>query len=320
MGVPQYKKDYGNSTDTNNKPRLTLVGGGNKTRSVRIINKNNRRSAGENSKPQPALVNRPSKIRSARINDDWQYLNTPKLSDYPTADETFNASYREKGIRPRNLEDKKQEEENTDLTERREGRKERRVVIKNIRKRRNVLESTKEVSAGNKRRWRAKATKINLSIFYSYTSLYLTVQLSFGIFGLAMLGTVAAVQHVVSSSTTLSAIEKGVSALTGFLGKGTDYIGLTTSAGDGISITGSLTAIPLSIYMLTYVIVFTLGILSLLGTLARYESARFRPLSGEHGGLKIGAFLLVIVGYSVPVLNIFPWLLVWMFVIWKYPR
>jgi len=320
MGVPQYKKNYRNSTDINNEPRLSLVDGGDKTRSARIINKNNRSSTDKKNKPRLSLVNRPNKIRHTRINDDWQYLNEPKLSAHPTADEIFNASYKDRGIRPKDIRDKEQAEKVADLNERREQRKKRRIINKNIHNKTSSLKSPTEVSIANKRRWRARATKRALPILYSYTSVYLTLQLPFAIFGLAMLGTVATVQHVVSTSTTLSAIEKGISGITSSIGKGTDYIGLTDSASTGISITGSLTAIPLSIYLLTFVIIFTFGILSLLGTLARYESARFRPLSGEHGGLKIGTFLIVIIGYSVPVLNIFPWLLVWMFVVWKYPR
>jgi hypothetical protein len=77
---------------------------------------------------------------------------------------------------------------------------------------------------------------------------------------------------------------------------------------------------PANLFLLTYLVVFAFGMLVLLAIYFIYKFAFLNPLSGEGGGMKIGALLLAIVGYSVPVLNLFPWFLPWTLAVMKNPK
>lgn len=77
---------------------------------------------------------------------------------------------------------------------------------------------------------------------------------------------------------------------------------------------------PTNLFLLTYLVVFAFGMLVLLAIYFIYKFAFLNPLSGEGGGMKTGALLLAIVGYSVPVLNLFPWFLPWTLAVWRHPK
>lgn len=40
----------------------------------------------------------------------------------------------------------------------------------------------------------------------------------------------------------------------------------------------------------------------------------------EGANMKMGAFLLAVIGYFLPILNLFPWALVWALVVLRYPN
>lgn len=62
------------------------------------------------------------------------------------------------------------------------------------------------------------------------------------------------------------------------------------------------------------------GVLTLFLATIQYIFLRFRPLFGEGSALKISAFLVAILGYCIPIANIFPWFILWVLAVWRYPK
>jgi hypothetical protein len=69
-----------------------------------------------------------------------------------------------------------------------------------------------------------------------------------------------------------------------------------------------------------YIVLMGYAIILLFTIYLVYKMASLHPLSGEKAGLKIGVFILAIVGYSVPILNLFPWFLAWTSVVGRWPK
>jgi hypothetical protein len=257
-------------------------------------------SANTSSKSRLKSVSRANKTYSQRINDDWGYLNEPKPSNHPTADETFNAAYKTKGLHPQSISDKK-EAPDIELTERKSRRRQRAANDKSYNKSNVIKFPTKVSGIGKDIKSKAKATTVNLSILSWYVWLWLT-QLMFGIIGLFMLGSVAAAEATVEKYAVF------------------DWMSDAINSGTNLILGTTISEIGITFFMFTFVIIFAISIIATFITYIQYELALLRPLSGEHGSLKLVAFFITIIGSSAPIINIFPWLLVWMFAVWKYPR
>ena len=291
MGLPQRKINDGDLSDTRNKSR---------TRNV----------------------NRVNKTRNARINDDWGYLNKSELSSHPTTDETFNAAYDEKGIKSTPKEKGKDKQKVINLAERRQQREGRKVHYKNTRNKKSKPGGliSGAISMANKTKWKVRVSAVNMSILPWYLWVWLTLQLTFGIIGLIAFGLAFGIEAGVKSNFITRSINSGVEWVTSGLGKLGNATGVTESADTSINLAYSAALLPLSIYMLTYIIIFVIGMFFIFMVFFRYELAFLRPLSGEKASLKMGAFYAVVILYCIPLVNIFPWLLLWMYVVWKYPR
>ncbi len=74
------------------------------------------------------------------------------------------------------------------------------------------------------------------------------------------------------------------------------------------------------IYLLLGLIILGIGLVCLLVLFFQYTIGRLKPLSGTGAGLKIGLFMLAIVGYATPIANLLPWTFLWMAAVWYYPR
>lgn len=81
-----------------------------------------------------------------------------------------------------------------------------------------------------------------------------------------------------------------------------------------------LTSVIEGLFGLLYAVMMAYGVIVLFTIYLVYKVALLDPLSGEKAGLKIGLFLLAIVGYTVPILNLFPWFIPWTFVVGRYPK
>jgi hypothetical protein len=70
----------------------------------------------------------------------------------------------------------------------------------------------------------------------------------------------------------------------------------------------------------TYLILFAIALIIIFTMYTAYKLMGLEPLGGKGSGLKYGAFLLTIIGYSLPLLNMFPWFMVWAGAVWLKPK
>lgn len=77
---------------------------------------------------------------------------------------------------------------------------------------------------------------------------------------------------------------------------------------------------PYVFFMIGYSAVIFFGLLQLGTVWFMYWVNRIHSLSGDGVGAKSGTFLLALIGFCVPVLNIFPLIIFWTVAVWKYPK
>lgn len=258
--------------------------------------------ANSQSAPQTPYMNTPraQQVRRVerRLNDDWQYIQPEEVSDYATISESFIAEHNRRGTQATTLDDKE--------------KKAQRAFAANdpiyvTDTPRPVAVKKKKVSTPEKLLARTKASANNISIMMWGTTLWLSVQLPLALISLMMLGLTSAVQAAADAGGITSALfwlaNTASSTLGALFGFDSSIMGMSEN-----------------FFLATYLIVFALGMCMVFAAYLQYTLSLLHPLSGEMGGLKMGVFIFVIFGYSVPLLNIFPWILLWMAVVWKYPR
>lgn len=251
-----------------------------------------------------------SSSKRGRINNDFEYLESTNLRPNTTNDQRFNANYSKQGLQPQDLNAKKitkgkkaaNDDSYAGIDE------EQRRQVSRMAQVANLLSKKKAAAVTKKLILRTRASAVNSSIFAWGGSLWLSLQLPLAIISLIMLGVMGAVRGVLTSS--------------GFVGSSLAWLGEKLAAGvkfiSGIDI--NLAAMADGLFIIPYVLIIAIGILTILGAYLQYSLSFLRPLSGEKSGLKLGLLLLALIGYSVPLLNLFPWVLLWMAAVWKYPR
>jgi hypothetical protein len=77
---------------------------------------------------------------------------------------------------------------------------------------------------------------------------------------------------------------------------------------------------PENMFWVLYI--FLLGImwLSIFATVVVYMCVQNKALSGKGVGLKYGTIALAVIGYAVPVANLFPWIFFYILVMARYPK
>lgn len=124
---------------------------------------------------------------------------------------------------------------------------------------------------------------------------YLSFQLPLAIMSLAFIGMHAAVD----GSWLLSSAVAVISSLASLVGK-------------------DLAAfLPLSIGMALHFLLFGLAFFFLLLTLLVYALRGHRPFGGDRMVGKMLALLACFIGYTTPLLNIFPWIAFYIYVMWR---
>jgi hypothetical protein len=251
---------------------------------------------------------RVTSVSKKRFNEDYQYLGETPLRANASNDEIFNASYKQQGLSGKiqtpnknsNTVDKAANEPvfNTPTQTQSRGGSAAQKIIR---------ADKKETSTALKLIAKTKASTINASIMVWGGSLWFTVQLPFAIISLIMLG----IAGTVKGATQASGILGWAATVANKIVEGAAYI---------VGIDTSLTAISTSFFTVTYLLILAIGLICIFAAFLQYTLAFLKPLSGEMAGLKQGTFLLVLFGYSTPLLNIFPWILLWMAVVWKYPK
>lgn len=254
------------------------------------------------------------RVGGARINNDWQYLEEESLPNNPTADQTFNQSYKQQGLGARKITRENQEEANNvvDLQNykarmvgNRYAELQQNQLAKNLGKQLKNQVLDKGLNKINQR----KSLAVNRSIIYWASYVWLFVQLPFAVLAtitLAIMGGLSTLGDSFSESNFLFKFIASVAGKTAEFLK--DLVGF------------SPTDIMTALFFIFYIIALASGLITLIGAYLQHAITMSKPLGGEGAGFKIGTFLLALVGYSVPVLNLFPWALVWLFAISKYPR
>jgi hypothetical protein len=156
---------------------------------------------------------------------------------------------------------------------------------------------------------RTRVTAINAGLVWWIGAGWLFVQLPLAVVSIALLGLVGVTSEAPDPSGETSWLTSIANLAVGVLNSAVELF------------TGTeLTEIFTSLYMIITVGLFGLGIFLLLFLNLFYMINSIHPLSGKAASLKIGLFLLTVIGLCVPFLNLFPLVLLWMFAIWFYPR
>ena len=261
-----------------------------------------------------SYIRNAKKIGGTRINDDWQYLEEQPLPENPTTDQIFNQGYKHQGLGKRKIERTNREEVDNvvDLQNyrarvvgNRYSNQQQNQFNKNV----GRLLKNKVLSQGlnivNKR----KTLAVNRSIMYWAGYLWLFVQLPFAVLCAVILGVMGGISALGKSISESNILFKLIASIAD---KTLDFLKSLTGVGLTDAIAG--------LFFIFYIIVFVVGMITLMGAYLQHSTVMNNPLNGEASGLKTGALLLAIIGYSVPLLNMFPWVLVWLFTISKYPR
>lgn len=252
----------------------------------------------------PQEIRRVKKINTNRINDDWAYLDESETPAHSSTDQIFNDTYKQSGIRSVKVTDQKklnEQNKNSDNPQHnrpsiryRRGNKKRFLESSSILHK--ASEIRKDITA------KTTATRINLTSLHSTILLYLFVQIPFAILSLVTLASASGAEAVIESNFIFRAIAKVIDSATELI--------------FGFKVSDVL----LGLATFFAIIAFAVGMFSALVLYSRYTISFLHPLSGKHGGLKMGVLLLALIGYSMPFANFFPWVLLIMAVVWKYPR
>jgi hypothetical protein len=167
---------------------------------------------------------------------------------------------------------------------------------------------------------------VNSVIFTVGTSFWLIVQLPLAIFSTVLFGMAAAVYSMIEYRPAVEAgdgyIVSGVKVVAGF------SLDLIKTLGRGVALV--LKKLfnfnildffdPLTFFMITYTVLFAISIIMIFIMYTAYKLMRLNPIGGKGSGMKHGALLLTMVGYSLPLLNMFPWFMGWAGAVWLRPK
>jgi len=88
-------------------------------------------------------------------------------------------------------------------------------------------------------------------------------------------------------------------------------------------ITGYITGYeidPMMLFMTPFVVVLLFGLFQIIICWFIYSAAGIKSLSGKSAGIKQFTCILAVVGMFIPVLNLFPLILIWTSIVWLTPR
>ena len=77
---------------------------------------------------------------------------------------------------------------------------------------------------------------------------------------------------------------------------------------------------PELLFIIPFALTFLLGLFQLICCWFTYAAMGLKPLSGNGGWLKFFTFILVMIGYGLPILNLFPLVYLWTIAVWAYPK
>lgn len=192
---------------------------------------------------------------------------------------------------------------------------------KNVHQTKNVV---KGLAAGKDIAAKMKATTVTTSIWAWNIPAWLFFQLPLALLSLVFLLSAVLVDEI----TKLVAAEEDdgllVSALKTAVGAVGDFVSWVIG-GVGAVLEGIFGFDPTTVdftgfFVALWLIVMLFGFFILLVIYLIYTISLLHPLSGTGSGTKYSALLIAIIGYSIPLLNLFPWFIFWTLAIWRYPK
>ncbi len=267
--------------------------------------------------PRPGTTPGSTRRLASGINNDFSYLSeAANANDYfDSTDKNFSReAYKGNVLGPvglgrpdaanANTKPEDQEDENIGYAEPASDapRPVRRLANETVRRLATTALTTTAASVA----LRARASAVNLSAVSWGTTVWLFVQLPFAILGMIGFGVTAAVDGLLSGEGGFLAwvgkkVVQGIDLVAGLFGTG-------------------LADAAIGLFFLSQMVILAVFILSALALTVQYLLAGMRPLSGAGAGFKIGALLLCCVGYQIPLLNMFPFIIIWMIAVWLFPR
>jgi hypothetical protein len=236
----------------------------------------------------------------------------------PTIDEQFNDSYQDRGIQP------------TYKTQRTESPKPSQIPtqVRNVEREYQRRSHTPARSPSVRGKTapklvpqkvaletaiRAKATTVSLANLSWSLTLWATIQLPIAIINAVFLGIMMAVDELKAQVTQNKLGEMvwnfGEKVVNPIADAAKFVLNVDIEALD-----------PAIVFFVTNLVVFLCGIATLLILGIIYQLAFVNTLFGKGSHVKVAAFIAALVGYMLPILNIFPWFLFWVLAIWRYPK
>lgn len=312
-----------------------------------------RRTSTDRADLHPDIKNR-GNTRNVRVSTMPGGDQVEDFKNHLSTDKQFNAEYAKKGLQPSSLEDKgtrqpyepieqivrdvetaeeyEQAMAEQQAIELEEEQMEQQVMAEQANQSNlsvpppNVAKSPNKntTSKAKKRLARLKAKGLNKAILSAGLFLWSIFQIPLALLGTILFLTAATVDGLVASASTIEP-DDGFFTIIGkkVAGAVVDAAGGVLSyvnkfIGDTLGV--DLFKVVEGFYGAVYVLLMGYAIILLLTIYIVYKISFLRPLSGEKAGLKIGVFILAVVGYSVPILNLLPWFVAWTFVVGRYPK
>ncbi len=268
----------------------------------------------------------PGQVRNVKtsLNDDFKYINdsaSPYAGQVASNEDLYRAptnvqysqqAYKENVLGPVGITNKQSrkakaandESYSEEMPDRANDYRER--IRQKVRERLAGKALPSSLSLAKNQVARVKATTINVSALSWGMSLWFFVQLPFAVLGIITLGVVAGVESITSGEGgILATIGKWVGQIASALAT---FVGL------------DFAEYAMAIFTASYLIAMIVGLGTLLVVYVQYELGGLRPLSGQASGMKMGALALAVMGYCLPFVNVFPFVLLTMATVWLHPR
>lgn len=242
-----------------------------------------------------------------------------------TTDQTFNKSYTEAGIQPQSLTTDKKKNSYEPVTQiDRSARvqysaqptKAKELINNPLAK--NALSNVNKLK---EKAARAKASRLNMWIWSTGLASWAFFQLPFAFVSTIFFGLAIGLSGAIETLTTVKADDGWLaSSAKTVAGWAVDL--LSTAASLVKSVTGFdfNTVNPINFAVAINGLIFFYGLFVLLVIYFVYKMSFMNPLFGRGAGLKSGFFIMALVGYFLPLLNLFPWFFPWTIAVWFKPK
>jgi len=241
--------------------------------------------------------------------------NTGAKDGYPTIDDQFyEKTYGQAGIQLGNRTDNKADSTTAANVQYAPPRENRGIGsmprVRRKKKRKSAAYKADKVAA------RVRVSIANGWIIGWVMFWYTFVQLPFAILSAVGLGMAAAIYNLLAAldptenDAILSRVVEGVIQADTISG----WIGYFAKLLLGLDFN------PVMLFIFPFILIFALSVLQLLVCWFMYTLIGVKPLSGSYASAKTTTFVLAGVGSVIPILNLFPLILIWTSVVWFKPK